>query len=139
MLGDRRGVVISTTSTLVFLAIIALVVALAPGTPAIRQRFFNWSHIKQAFPSVASGFLLNIKIMLITEVLILAFALFLAVIRSLPGPVFFPFRVVVIGYTDLFRGIPLILVLYLIGFGVPALYLRWGRGAPVPVRPNGIV
>ena len=139
MLGDRRGVVISTTSTLVFLAIIALVVALAPGTPAIRQRFFDWGHIKQAFPSVASGFLLNIRIMLIAEALILAFALFLAVVRSLPGPVFFPFRVVVIGYTDLFRGIPLILVLYLIGFGVPALYLRWGRGAPVPVRPNGVV
>jgi polar amino acid transport system permease protein len=124
MLGDRRGAVVSTVSTLVFLAIIVAVIASAPGTPVIRQRFFDWAHIKEAFPSVASGFLLNIKIMLIAEALILAFALFLAVVRSLPGPVFFPFRVVVIGYIDLFRGMPLILVLYLIGFGIPALYLR---------------
>jgi polar amino acid transport system permease protein len=72
---------------------------------------------------VASGFLLNIKIMLISEVLILAFALTVAIIRSLPGPVAFPFRLVAIAYVDLFRGIPLILVLFLIGFGVPALSL----------------
>ena len=124
MLGDRRGVLISTASTLVVIGVVVLVVLTAPGTPVIRQRFFDWAHLKGAFPAVARGFLLNIKIMVIAEAIILVFALFLAVVRSLPGPVFFPFRIVVIGYTDLFRGIPLILVLFLIGFGVPALYLR---------------
>ncbi len=124
MLGGTRGVLISSVSTVVFLAVIATLIATAPGTPVIRQRFFDWAHIKQAFPSVASGFLLNIKIMLIAEVFILAFALLLAVVRSLPGPVFFPLRLVTIAYVDLFRGVPLILVLYLIGFGVPALFLK---------------
>ncbi len=124
MFGGRRGAVVSAASTIVFLGVVAVLVATAPGTPIIRQRFFDWGHIKQAFPSVASGFLLNIKIMLIAEVLILAFALLLAVVRSIPGPVFFPLRLVAIGYVDLFRGMPLILVLYLIGFGVPALSLR---------------
>jgi polar amino acid transport system permease protein len=123
MLGGKRGVFVSTASTIVFFGLIAFFVLRAPGTPLIRQRFFDWRHMKQAFPSVASGFLLNIKIMLISEVLILAFALTLAIIRSLPGPVAFPFRLVAIAYVDLFRGIPLILVLFLIGFGVPALSL----------------
>src|SRR5947209_15868698 len=123
MLGGRRGVLISTASTVVFFGLVTFFVLRAPGTPAIRQRFFDWGHLTEAFPQVASAFVLNIKIMLVSEVLILAFALFLAIIRGLPGPVFFPFRLVAIAYTDLFRGIPLILVLFLIGFGVPALSL----------------
>ena len=131
MFGGTRGVLISSVSTVVFLAVIVTLIATAPGTPVIRQRFFDWAHIKQAFPSVASGFLLNIKIMLIAEVFILVFALLLAVVRSLPGPVFFPLRLVTIAYVDLFRGVPLILVLYLIGFGVPALFLKGLSGYDV--------
>jgi polar amino acid transport system permease protein len=124
MLGGRRGVLISTTSTVVFLAIIAVVLATAPGMPAIRRSFFDWTNIRQSFPAVGRGFLLNIKIMLISEVLILGFALLLAVVRGLPGPVFFPVRVLSIGYIDLFRGIPLILVLYMIGYGIPGLTIK---------------
>jgi polar amino acid transport system permease protein len=124
MLGGRRGVLISTTSTVVFLAIIAVVFATAPGMPEIRRSFFDWGSIKESFPSVARGFLLNIRIMLIAEVLILVFALVLAVIRGLPGPVSFPVRVLAIGYIDLFRGVPLILVLYMIGYGVPGLSIN---------------
>ena len=123
MLGRHRGVVLSTASTLVFFGLIVFFVARAPGTPLIRQRFFDWAHLKDAFPSVASGFLLNIRIMVTAEAMILVLALLLAIVRSIPGPVFFPFRLVTIAYVDLFRGIPLILVLFLIGFGVPALSL----------------
>ena len=123
MLGRHRGVVLSTASTVVFFGLIVFFVARAPGTPLIRQRFFDWAHLKDAFPSVASGFLLNIRIMFTAEAMILVLALLLAIVRSLPGPVSFPFRLVTIAYVDLFRGIPLILVLFLIGFGVPALSL----------------
>jgi polar amino acid transport system permease protein len=63
----------------------------------------------------------NIKIFLIAEVLILVFGLAIAILRSLPGPVFFPVRLLAIIYTDFFRGVPTILVIYLFGFGVPAL------------------
>ncbi len=76
------------------------------------------------------------KIFLIAEVLILVFALLLAVLRSIPGPVFFPVRVLVIGYTDLFRGIPTILVIYILGFGAPALQLS---GVPTSPLFWGIV
>jgi polar amino acid transport system permease protein len=133
MLGGR-AVLISTASTIVFFALIVVVIALAPGSELVGDRFFDWFHIRQSFfgtlstPAVWSAFLLNVRIFMIAEVLILIFALSLAIVRSLPGPVLFPLRAVAIGYTDLFRGVPLILVLYLIGFGVPGLGLTYFSG-----------
>jgi polar amino acid transport system permease protein len=64
-----------------------------------------------------------VQIFMVSEVFILILALVIAVVRGIPGPVFFPFRLVAVAYTDLFRGVPLILVLYMIGFGVPGLDL----------------
>ena len=128
MLGGR-AVLVSSASTVLFFAIIAIIVALAPGSAIVAERFFDPFHLKQSFlgtpstPSVAGAFLLNVEIFAISEVLILILALVIAVVRQIPGPVFFPFRMVAIAYTDLFRGIPLILVLYMIGFGVPGLGL----------------
>ena len=123
MLGSR-GLLISTASTLIFLGIIVVVVASAPGISLVRESFFDPLHLKQAFPQVARAFVINVRMMLIAEALILVFALLLAVVRSLPGPVFFPLRALTIGYIDLFRGVPLILVLYIVGFGLPGLSLR---------------
>ena len=95
----------------------------APGWKLVRGQFFSWNHFRDGFPEIANAFLLNVKIFGISEPLILAFALVVAVLRSLPGPVFFPLRMLAIAYADLFRGIPTILVIYLFGFGVPALQL----------------
>lgn len=130
----RRAVLISTASTVVFFAVIVVVVAVSPGSAIVGERFFDWFHIRQSFvgtvatPSVLGAFLLNVKMFMIAEVIILIFALVIAIVRSLPGPVFFPLRAVAIGYTDLFRGVPLILVLYLIGFGIPGLGLTYVSG-----------
>jgi polar amino acid transport system permease protein len=124
-----RAVLVSSVSTVLFFAIIAAIVVLAPGSEIVAERFFDPFHLRQSLlgtesePSVAAAFLLNVYIFAISEVLILALALVIAVVRGIPGPVFFPFRMVAIAYTDLFRGIPLILVLYIIGFGVPGLGL----------------
>jgi polar amino acid transport system permease protein len=128
MLGGR-AILVSSVSTVLFFAIIAAIVVLAPGSEIVAERFFDPFHLRQSLlgtesePSVAAAFLLNVYIFAISEVLILVLALFIAVVRGIPGPVFFPFRMVAIAYTDLFRGIPLILVLYIIGFGVPGLGL----------------
>ena len=128
MLGGR-AVLVSSVSTVLFFAVIAVVVVLAPGSEIVAERFFDPFHLRQSLlgtesePSVAGAFLLNVYIFTISEVLILILALIIAVVRGIPGPVFFPFRMVAIAYTDLFRGIPLILVLYIIGFGVPGLGL----------------
>jgi polar amino acid transport system permease protein len=112
-----------------FFGFIAVAAAMAPGSKIVWQRFFSWFHLKQSFlgtggaPSVAKAFLLNVEIFTISEVLILILALMIAIVRGMPGPAFLPFRVVAVAYTDLFRGVPLILVLYVIGFGIPGLGL----------------
>jgi polar amino acid transport system permease protein len=124
--GDgRRSVLIALLSTVVFFAAIVFAITHAPGWPAVRSQFFNWHEFKSTFPEIARAFVLNIKIFCIAEVFILVFALFLAILRSLPGPVFFPLRVLAIVYADLFRGIPTILVIAMLGFGAPALGLSY--------------
>jgi len=112
-------------STIVFFTVLALAITHAPGWPEVRQTFFNWQEFKASMPEIARAFLLNVKIFLISEAFILPLALALAVVRSLPGPVFFPMRVLGIAYADFFRGVPTILVIALLGFGAPALQLSW--------------
>jgi polar amino acid transport system permease protein len=91
----------------------------------VRRTFFDWNDISSSFPDIARAFVLNVKIFLVCEVFILLLALVIAVLRSLPGPVFFPLRALAVIYTDLARGVPTILVIALLGFGAPALQLSW--------------
>ena len=130
------GVAIALLSTLVFLVVVVVVVANSPGWPAVHKEFFSWHYFKSTLPEIARAFLLNCKIFLIAECLILPFALLIAVLRSLPGPVFFPLRALAIVYADFFRGVPTILVIYILGFGVPGLQLS---GVPTSVVFWGIV
>jgi polar amino acid transport system permease protein len=118
-----RAVVIALVSTAVFLTAVIVAVTQSPGWPEVRHAFFNWGDISSSFPEIARAFVLNVKIFLVCEVCILIVALVIAVLRSLPGPVFFPLRALAIVYSDLARGIPTILVIALLGFGVPALQL----------------
>ena len=76
------------------------------------------------------AFFVNVRLFILSEVLILGLALVVAVMRSLPGPVFFPIRLFAMLYTDLFRGVPTILVIYLLGFGVPALGIQGVPDSP---------
>lgn len=130
VLGDR-AVLVSSASTVLFFAGVALVVVLAPGSGLVAERFFSPFHLWQSIrgtpgePSVVGAFLLNVYIFAISEVFILTLALVIAVVRGIPGPVFFPLRFLAIVYTDVFRGVPLILVLYIIGFGVPGLGIAY--------------
>ena len=121
--GPLANVSIALLSTVVFLVVITLVIVNAPGWETVKHSFFNAGEARDSFPLVASAFLLNVKMFLIAEVFILIFALLIAILRGLPGPVFFPLRALAIVYTDLFRGIPTILVVYLLGFGMPGLNL----------------
>ena len=111
----------ATASTLVFLALIVLLVVTSSGWPEVKRSFFNREIFDASFPTILEAFALNVRIFLIAEVVILVAALGIAVLRSLPGPVFFPLRALAVVYTDLFRGVPTILVVYILGFGAPAL------------------
>jgi polar amino acid transport system permease protein len=139
--GAGRSTAIATASTLVVFGAIALIVVTSTGWPEVKQAFFNWDEFTYSFPKVLRALKLNIEIFLIAEVFILIFALAIAILRGLPGPVFFPVRLLATAYTDVFRGIPTILVVYLLGFGVPALQLSgvpsselfWGTASLVLV------
>jgi polar amino acid transport system permease protein len=122
--GDGRwSVAIATLSTIVFLVVLGVAITNSPGWPEVHKTFFSWTEFKSQFPETARAFLLNCKIFLISECLILPFALLIAVLRSLPGPVFFPLRALAIVYADFFRGVPTILVIAVLAFGAPALEL----------------
>jgi polar amino acid transport system permease protein len=132
----RRSVAVALLSTVVFFVLAAVAITHAPGWPEVKRTFFDWAYFKESFPEIASAFRLNCKIFLIAEVFILVFALLLAVLRSLPGPVFFPLRALAIVYADFFRGVPTILVIAILGFGAPALQLQ---GVPTSTTFWGIV
>jgi polar amino acid transport system permease protein len=134
ILGDLRGVRnvgIAVTSTVVFFAVIVVVIVTSAGWPEVRKAFFDQKIFSDSFPEIAHAFLLNIRIFITAEALILVFALAIAVLRGLPGPVLFPFRLLAVLYTDLFRGIPTILVIYILGFGAPALQLSGVPNSPL--------
>ncbi|MGD0374706.1 MAG: amino acid ABC transporter permease [Streptosporangiaceae bacterium] len=129
--GGRRATAISSASTLVVLAALVAIFLLAPGSAQVRHTFFNpqdmWQSFignpKKGYYSVGAAIWLNIRMFLAAEVLILILALVIALIRQSTSPVLFPLRVLGVIYVDFFRGVPLLLVIYAIGFGLPALRL----------------
>src|SRR5580692_8450589 len=131
--GGRRATAVSSVSTLVVLGAIVVIFLLAPGSAQVRHTFFNPTDMWQAFIgdpkkgyySVGEAIWLNIRMFLAAEVLILILALVIALIRQSTGPVLFPLRVLAMIYVDFFRGVPLLLVVYAIGFGLPALRLSF--------------
>ncbi len=121
---STRSTVIAAVSSLVLAVVLFGGIASAPGWPRTRDTFFSLPKALEALPFVAAGLWLNIRVMLVCGVLIAVFGLLIALLRTLRGPVFFPLRVFAAAYTDVFRGLPLLLVIFLLGFGVPALRLQ---------------
>jgi polar amino acid transport system permease protein len=132
----RRGQAIAAVSTIVVLGGLAAWILTSPGWPAVRETFFSWSVFTSSFPEVLSGFWLDVKIFVIVEIAVLVVGLVIALIRTSRGSALFPVRMLSVVFVDLFRGIPTILLVYLVGFGVPALRLE---GLPTdPVVLGGI-
>jgi polar amino acid transport system permease protein len=119
----RRDLLVSLISTVLFLAAVVALIVASPGVNKVVESFFSTAGFEDSFGTVSEGFWLNVKLMLLAEALVLVVGMAIAVIRSLPGPALAPLRVVAIVYTDVFRGIPLLLVVFMVGFGLPALQL----------------
>lgn len=126
-----RGAAISALSTVVVLGALATLILTSKGWPTVRETFFDWGAFKDSFPGVLEGFWLDIKVFMIVEVVVLALGLIVAIARSSRAPAFFPLRLLAASFTDIFRGVPTILVVYLIGFGIPALTLPGLPSDPV--------
>ena len=116
-----RSVVIAFGSTLIFAVVVAVVLVKTPGWANVRESFFNVDIAVESFPAILDGLWLNIRVLFFSAIGVAIVGTLLAVTRSLRGPVFFPLRALATIYTDLFRGVPVLIVLFLVGFGVPAL------------------
>ncbi|MFM6840839.1 MAG: amino acid ABC transporter permease [Candidatus Planktophila sp.] len=122
---SRRSTAIALLSTLIFGAVLTVVVVNAQGFSAVRESFFNWHYAQKAFPRIFDGILLNLRVLLIAEFFVLIFGLAIAIARTTTSPVLYPVRLVATIYTDIFRGMPLLLVLFLVGLGIPGLRLSF--------------
>jgi len=139
--GGRRATAISTASTVVVLAGLVAIFLAAPGSAEVRHTFFDpadmWQSFignpKKGYYSVGEALWLNIRMFIAAEILILIAALVIALIRLSASPVMFPFRVLSMIYVDFFRGVPLLLIILAIGFGVPALRLPFVSSQPAAV------
>ncbi len=120
----RRGQGIAALSTVVVLGGLAAWILTSPGWPVVRETFFSWTIFKESFPQVLEGFWLDVKLFVIVEAVVLAVGLAIALLRTSRAPALFPVRLLGTVYVDLFRGFPTIILVVLVGFGVPALRLE---------------
>lgn len=119
----RRSIAIATVSTVVVIGGLATYVLTSPGWPIFHRFFLNGHWFNVSFSPVLSGFWLDVRLFLIVEVGVLILALVIALIRTVQIPALFPLRMLAVVYVDVMRGIPVILWVYLVAFGLPVLNL----------------
>jgi len=120
----RRSATVATLATVAVLGLLAFVILTSPGWARVRETFFSWEDAKASFPEVIRAFGKNVLLFLLAEPLILVLGALVAVVRSTTAAALFPLRLLATFYTDLFRGVPTLLVVILAGFGIPALQLQ---------------
>ncbi|MGY0023197.1 amino acid ABC transporter permease [Streptomyces sp. cg35] len=127
----RRATALAALSTLVTGAVLFAVIVNSPGWARTKETFFSAHYARVALPQVLEGLWLNVRLLLVCGACVLVLGLLLALARTLRGPVFFPVRALATAYTDFFRGLPLIICLLMVIFGVPALRLQGVTTDPV--------
>ncbi len=121
---NLRSATIAGVATAVSLVVVLAVVLSSPGWPRVQATFFSWPDAKAAFPTILKGFWLNVALFMTAEPLILMLGALVAIVRSTRAAALFPLRAVAVVYTDLFRGVPTLLVVFLFCLGIPALKLQ---------------
>jgi polar amino acid transport system permease protein len=127
----RRSIAVATVSSLIVVTAIVLLVPRMPRWDRVRQSFFNGERFRDSFPRLLDAFVLDVKIFAWSAPLILILAMMIAMARNSRSPALFPVRALTIAYTDIMRGVPIILWIYLIGFGVPGLGLDRPWNSPL--------
>ncbi|MET7741322.1 amino acid ABC transporter permease [Streptomyces sp. NPDC005385] len=135
----RRSAAVAALSTLVVAVVLYFVVVGAPGWPRTKETFFDASFAREAFPKVLEGLWLNLRLFVVCGALVLVLGTLIAVARTLRGPMYWPLRALATAYTDFFRGLPLIICLSIVVFGVPALQLQGVTDDPVLLGGAGLV
>ena len=120
---NRRNTFIAAGSSLLVLGSLVALVVTSPGWISLRDTFFKWAYGVEIFPKILLGFMTNAALTLIAGSAVAIFGLALALIRTSRAPALLPFRILATAYVDIFRGIPMLLVILLVGFGIPALQI----------------
>jgi polar amino acid transport system permease protein len=119
----RRSLFVAATSTVIVIAALVIFVPMAPGWEKVQQSFFNAEVLAKSFPKLLSAFSVNVMIFAWSAPAIAILGLLIALARDAKSPALFPLRIFGAVFTDVFRGVPVILTVYLIGFGIPGLGL----------------
>ncbi|MEY9940668.1 amino acid ABC transporter permease [Streptacidiphilus sp. MAP5-3] len=135
----RRSALIAGGSTVVVAAVLAVVITGSPGWPVTRTTFFSGHYARQALSPVLHGFVLNLELLVVCGPTVLVLGLLIAALRTLRGPVFLPVRLLATAYVDFFRGFPLIILVLLVVFGVPALQLQGVTNDPIVLGGTALV
>ncbi|KFF31340.1 amino acid ABC transporter permease [Bifidobacterium bombi] len=135
---SEKSVATSVASTVVLVVLIVIGLHVSPGWPRVRESFFSGKYFIQSFPSILKGLWINIQVLIVAVIGVAILGTLIAVIRTSKSPVLFPLRALVTLYTTVMRGIPMIVVLYLIGFGIPGLAI-FGRISPVVLGTIAVV
>ena len=122
-IGRKKALIATRSSVRVIGSLIRLIVT-SPGWQSVKDTFFDWSYGGEVLGAVAKGLVVNIRLTIIAAILIGIFAMILALLRTSRSAALTPFRLMATAYVDIFRGVPLLLVILLIGFGVPALRIE---------------
>jgi polar amino acid transport system permease protein len=120
----RKQAIIAAVSSIFVLGSLALVLITSPGWEVVKATFFDIEYGKEVFPTVVKGLWINLQLTFFGGVAIGIIAMGLALLRTTKSPALTPFRFLATAYVDIFRGAPLILIILLVGFGVPALRLQ---------------
>jgi polar amino acid transport system permease protein len=128
---SQRGAAIAALSSVVVIGGLIALVVTSPGWPTVKETFLSWPDFKASFPDVLSAFWLDVKLFVVVEIVVLVLGLAIALVRVSRAPALFPLRLLGVMYTDLLRGVPTILLVFLVGFGLPALDLTGVPDDPV--------
>ena len=119
----RRSILVAALSTIFVIVAIVVFVPMTPGWEKVQKSFFNGVVLSKTFPKLLNAFTVNVMIFAWSAPAIAVLGLMIALARDAKSPALFPLRIFGAAFTDIFRGVPVILTVYLIGFGIPGLGL----------------
>ncbi|MBA3234277.1 MAG: amino acid ABC transporter permease [Propionibacteriales bacterium] len=131
----RRGAVAAVSTALVLVGLVVLTIT-APGWERVQMTYFDVAYAREVLPDLSRAFVLNVKLFLVAEIFVLAVAVLVALVRVVPSAAMTPLKLIAIGYTDVFRGTPTLLVIFVVYFGLPALQLE---GVPTDLFWLGVI
>ena len=121
---NRRNILIAAGSSFLVLGTLVSILITSPGFKSLSDTFFAWAYGFEILPKVILGFTTNLILTVIAATCVSIFGLLLALTRTSRSPALTPFRFLATMYVDVFRGVPMLLIILLVGFGIPSLRLR---------------